>query len=84
MQRTQVYLTDEQQDGLSLLANKTSQKKSILIRLAIDHLLEEEAAKDVSWKHALSDIKGIWSDYENLDEQQNQIRKEFNRYTPES
>ena len=82
MQRTQVYLTDVQQEGLSLLANKTSQKKSTLIRLAIDHLLAHEAKKNTDWKHALSDIKGIWSDYETLDEQQNQIRKEFNRYSP--
>ena len=83
MQRTQVYLTDEQRDGLTRLANKTSQKKSILIRLAIDHLLADEAAKNTDWKNALSDIKGIWSEYEGIEEQQNQIRKEFNRYSPE-
>ena len=84
MQRTQVYLTDEQRDGLTRLANKTSQKKSILIRLAIDHLLADEATMNTDWKNALSDIKGIWSEYEGIEEQQNQIRKEFNRYSPES
>ena len=84
MQRTQVYLTDAQQDGLSRLANKTSQKKSTLIRLAIDQLLVHEAEKNTDWKLALNDIKGIWSEHETLDEQLNQIRKEFNRYSPES
>lgn len=84
MQRTQVYLTDRQQEGLSLLANKTAQKKSVLIRLAIDHLLEKEAEKKSDWKQAMSNIKGVWSDYEDLDEHQSQIRKEFNRYNPET
>lgn len=84
MQRTQVYLTDEQQEGLTQLAKKTSQKKSSLIRLAIDHLLEQEAEKKADWKQALRNIKGIWSEYEKLDEHQNQIRKEFDRYSPES
>lgn len=82
MQRTQIYLTNEQQEGLTRLAKKTSQKKSSLIRLAIDHFLEQEAEKKTDWKQALSNVKGIWSDYETLDEQQNQIRKEFNRYPP--
>ena len=83
MQRTQVYLTDEQQDGLSMLARKTAQKKSSLIRLAIDHFLADEAAKNTDWKQALGDIKGIWSEYEEIDELQSQVRKEFNRYAPE-
>lgn len=59
-------------------------KKSSLIRLAIDHLLEQEAEKKADWKQALRNIKGIWSEYEKLDEHQNQIRKEFDRYSPES
>lgn len=83
MQRTQVYLTDKQQNGLASLASKTSQKKSTLIRLAIDHLLADEAEKNTDWKQALGDIKGVWSEYEEMEKLQSQVRKEFNRYSPE-
>jgi hypothetical protein len=35
---------------------------------------------NTDWKQALSNIKGVWSDYEDIDDKQNNIRQEFNRY----
>ena len=39
MVRTQIYLTEEERDGLNTIAKSTGQKQSELIRVALDQFL---------------------------------------------
>lgn len=40
MVRTQLYLTEEERDGLDAIAKSTDRKKSEIIREAVDRLLD--------------------------------------------
>jgi hypothetical protein len=40
MVRTQIYLTEEERDGLKAIANSTGKKQSELIREAVDWFLD--------------------------------------------
>ena len=83
MRRTQVYLTDRQQSGLKQIAEQKGQKKSELIRLAIDKFLASCEEKS-DWKKNLRKVKGVWKDHSTLDEDLVQIRNEFDRSNPTS
>ena len=58
MFRTQVYLTEEEREGLRQLAGATDRSQSELIREAVDRLLES-AEKDRR-KEAVEDAAGMW------------------------
>ncbi len=81
MQRTQVYLTDQQQAALKRIAELKGQKKSELIRLAIDSFLTSYEEKG-DWKKKLRKVKGVWDDHTTLDDDLSQVRKEFDHFNP--
>ncbi len=57
MVRTQVYLTEEQNNGLKQLAASSGRKQSELIREAVEGYLTEHRPKD--WKEALAAVRGM-------------------------
>ncbi|QLH38884.1 MAG: ribbon-helix-helix domain-containing protein [Defluviicoccus sp.] len=71
MQRTQVYLRDEQNAGLKRLAQRTGRGQSALIREAIDLLLRREVAED--WREAFRGASGMWAGRD-LDAEMAQVR----------
>ena len=73
--RTQIYLTKEEHESLDYLSKKLGQKKSKLIRHAIDQYLSAFSAKNRLSR--LRACKGMWKDRdENIF---SEIRKEVNR-----
>ncbi len=79
MVRTQVYLSKEQEQALKSLALTSGTRQSELIREAVDLLLSEKNVMPYQWKHALRDMKGMWSDDKNAEQRMHAIRKEFDR-----
>jgi hypothetical protein len=58
MVRTQVYLTDEERDGLAVLSRVTGKRQSRLIREALDDLIGRSGRKR---RDAVLDrAAGIW------------------------
>lgn len=64
MVRTQIYLTEEEQNALRSLSRKTGITQSELIRQAIDAFLAEENELDRS--ALLSQARGLWKDRSDL------------------
>lgn len=64
MVRTQIYLTEAQQQTLRRLAVRTAQKQSTLIRRAIDQYLSEEAQEDRL--SLLRQGRGLWKERQDL------------------
>lgn len=65
MVRTQVYLTEEQNNGLKQLAASSGRKQSELIRDAVEGYLAGHKPND--WKEALVAVRGMWADRDDLD-----------------
>jgi hypothetical protein len=64
MVRTQIYLTDEERDGLDAIAKSTGKKQSELIREAVDRFLDvRKANRRVS---ILDDAAGMWKNRSDL------------------
>lgn len=64
MVRTQIYLTQEQRDELTALAQTSGKKQSELIREAIDRLLDQ--AGSGRREAVLREVAGIWKDRTDL------------------
>lgn len=64
MVRTQIYLTETQQQTLRRLAVSTRQKQSALIRRAIDQYLSAEAHEDRL--SLLRQGRGLWKERQDL------------------
>ena len=79
MIRTQVYLSRDQEQALKALALTSGARQSELIREAVDLLLSEKNAAQDQWRHALRDMKGMWSDLETIEDEMLTIRQEFDR-----
>ncbi len=76
MNRTQIYLTEAEQQGIRGLAQITGQSQSFLIRQAIDQYLTR---KNPEGKLArIRRAKGIWKNRTDLDIRK--IRADFDRY----
>ncbi len=58
MVRTQIYLTEEERDGLEAMAESTGKKQSELIREAVDRFLE--LRKGDRRAAILNDAAGMW------------------------
>lgn len=58
MVRTQIYLTEEERDGLHTIAKSTGKKQSELIREALDHFLN--LRKGDRRAAILNDAAGMW------------------------
>jgi translation initiation factor RLI1 len=63
--RTQIYLTQAQQAGLAAASSRAAVSKSELIRLAIDHLLDQEASSCSTGKtQRFASLAGLWADHD--------------------
>ena len=80
MQRTHVYLTDTQIEGLKALAAETGTSQAELVRRAVDGLLATRRSADR--QRALDNAFGLWSDVPDLDERMAEIRREFDANIP--
>ena len=64
MERTQVYLTQQQRFELTKLAARTGKRQSELIREAIDVLVA--AAESSNWKSDMMASNGLWAGRDDL------------------
>lgn len=76
MQRTQIYLTPDEAEGVSQVAASTDRKPSEVIRDAIDQYLLRFSSTDKLGR--LRAASGIWKDRTNLDLQP--LRQQFDRF----
>ena len=76
MQRTQMYLSPAEAEGVSHLAASTDRKRSEVIREAIDQYLQRFGPEDKLER--LRAASGMWKDRTDLDLQT--LRQEFDRY----
>jgi len=61
--RTQIYITQKQQQQLSEVSRRTSISKSELIRLAVNRFLEQSApVLPESTEQKLAGFAGMWAD----------------------
>jgi len=75
MNRTQIYLTAAEAQGVARVAAETGRKQSEVIREAIDQYLARLGPQDRLGR--LREARGLWRDREiDLDE----IRRDFDRY----
>jgi metal-responsive CopG/Arc/MetJ family transcriptional regulator len=64
MQRTQIYLTDEEQSAIRQISIRSGTSQSALIRKAIDQFIaQNNTGANVSKR---MNAFGIWQDHENL------------------
>ena len=64
MVRTQIYLTEEEKDGLDAVAKSTDKKQSEIIREAVDRFLD--LAKGNRRKAILDEAAGMWRNRRDL------------------
>lgn len=60
MVRTQIYLTEEEREGLEAVAKTTGRKQSELIREAVDRFLDLKKADRCA--SVLNKAAGMWKD----------------------
>lgn len=64
MVRTQIYLTDEEREGLDAVAKTTNKKQSEIIREAVDRFLDLTIGN--RRKAILNDAAGMWRNRSDL------------------
>ncbi|NOU21952.1 MAG: CopG family transcriptional regulator [Methyloglobulus sp.] len=64
MQRTQIYLTDEEQAAIRQISIRSGTSQSALIRKAIDQFIALNTTGNKANKRL--DAFGLWQDHENL------------------
>lgn len=79
MQKTQVFLRQDQKDALRIISTRSGEKQSALIRRGVDLLLEQEAHREPDWKEAWRSASGIWRNHEDYDTLDQAFRQDFNR-----
>jgi predicted DNA-binding protein len=75
MERTQIYLTQEERKALRMLAEQGNKSQSELIREAIDRYIDDEL-KQVDAAEILEKTFGIWADRDDLDGFIEDLRRE--------
>jgi hypothetical protein len=58
MVRTQIYLTEDEREGLNAVARSTGKRQSELIRAAVDRFLD--AAQGKQREAILKEAAGLW------------------------
>lgn len=76
MVRTQIYLTEAEQQALRALSRRTGRTQSELIREAVDQLIAQSERTDRL--AALKQARGMWQDREDLPDFA-ALRREFDR-----
>lgn len=76
MNRTQIYLTDQEREGIETISAQTGQSHSEIIRKAVDEYLERK--KSVNRKEAMRQAFGMWKDRTDLPDFV-ALRKELDR-----
>ncbi|MBZ0160313.1 MAG: ribbon-helix-helix domain-containing protein [bacterium] len=64
MVRTQIYLTEEEREGIDAIAKSTGKKQSEVIREAVDRFLA--LSKRSRREAILKDAAGMWRDRDDL------------------
>ena len=75
MVRTQIYLTEEEQAGISILAKSLKKRQSELIRQAIDEFLIRSNPQDKLAR--IREAKGMWKDRDDIS--LDDLRSEYDR-----
>ena len=76
MVRTQIYLTERQRIGLSVIARTSGRKQSELIREAVDSFIERMGENRQNT--ILENAAGIWRDRDDLPNFES-LRREWDR-----
>lgn len=75
MNRTQIYLTEEEQKALRIIANQRETTQSDVIREAIDqYIIKHQQAYRVQM---LREARGIWADRDDIHAEE--LRAEWDR-----
>ncbi len=77
MKRTQIYLTEKEQEELESLSEKKGTSKSALIREAVDQYLAKHSEEQR--KEAFERAAGMWKDRDDLPDFE-ELRKEWDRF----
>ena len=77
MQRTQIYLSEAEREGLQALALRSGRSQSALIREAIDAFLKHHQPEGRQAR--LRQARGLWATREDLPEWL-ALRQEFDRH----
>jgi len=80
MVRTQIYLTEPEQQALQALAQRTGRTRSELIREAVDRLIAESSSEDRLT--LLRKGRGLWQDRESAPDIR-ALRAEFEGRIPD-
>jgi hypothetical protein len=68
MERTQVYLTEQQKQELAVLSEHTGESQAVLIRQALDEFLQKKSAEKMKeQKMFMKEYAGMWADRDDLD-----------------
>lgn len=79
MQRTQIYLSEAERQGLQALALRSGRSQSALIREAIDAFLQQHQPQ--SRQARLRQARGLWAACAELPDW-TALRQEFDRHAP--
>jgi len=80
MIRTQIYLTEREQQALRVLSRHTGRSQSELIREAVDRLIAAQT-ETPNRRSLLKQARGMWQDREDLPDFQT-LRRELDRSAP--
>ena len=68
MIRKQFFIDEDENQRLKAAALASGRSEADLIREGVKQVLEHTETRDDDWKVALRSLKGIWSDYPELDQ----------------
>lgn len=74
MQKTQIFLREDQKAALKSIAARTGQRQSDLIRKGVDLLIDRTEREDVDWREATRAVAGLWKDRTDLEGLAKEIR----------
>ena len=78
MERTQIYIRNDQREAIKAIAQRTGQSLSEIIRAAIDAYIADYWAEDR--QELMHRAAGMWADREDLSEFFAELRREGDRF----